>query len=387
MEYGLSARNLDIRERARAIAREVTAKHAAEHDRAYTVPLETMRALHRDGLIGLCIDRALGGEGTGLISGVEPQAYLLVIEELGRADMSAAHCYQVHAHTCQTISAIGTDEQKRRYLRPALERGELFSFTVSEPGRTARVNLVSEAAPDGDGYRLNGVKSFATLASVAEWNVIGVNMAGLAPADAITLMMVPRGARGLEIDEAWWRPTGMRGAVSPKLDLKDLYVPAADVLREPGFYPKSQIGSRWHLGFAANHLGAAQGLLDFAVDYLPQRGTANNPHAQRALGEMRLNIAASRHLLYRAAEMWAGAGEPGKEVYSLMAKSHAIATAEWMANEIIRITGSSALLESHPLHRMIRDIHVHSTHANLHNTAQTIGRDLLALEIDVTQQQ
>jgi alkylation response protein AidB-like acyl-CoA dehydrogenase len=351
--------------------------------------METLKALHEAGILKICVDKSLGGDGTGMLNGADPLAYLLVIEELGRVDMSAAHCFQVSAHTCQLISAAGTADQKERYLGPVISDGALFSWTGSEPGRTARgqYNLQSDAKRADGGYVLNGVKNFATLANKASWNVIAVTVEGLPSPDNFMLVMVPAGAKGFEIDESWWRPTGMRGAVSPKLLLENLHVEDRDVIQEPGFYPKSQFGARLHLAFGANHLGAAQGIYDFAVGYLPKRGTANSPHSQRSLGEMRMRIEAARQLIYRAAEMWDGEAEPGAAEYSLMAKLFAIGTAEWMITEAIRIVGSTALLEEYPLHRVARDIHVHSTHANLHHTAQSIGRGALAMEFDPTEQQ
>lgn len=389
MTDGLTSFQQNVRGNARTIAREVAAMFAAKHDADYTVPMETMGALQDAGLLKLCIDRRLGGDGTGMLTGVDPLAYLLVVEELGQADMSAAHCFQVDAHTCQMLTAAGTDDQKERYLRPAMERVSLFSWTGSEPGRTARGQyaLASDARRSKDGYVLNGVKNFGTLANKADWNVIAVTIPNMPSPDNFLLVMVPKGAKGFEIDEAWWRPTGMRGAVSPKINLHDVEVPDRDVIQGPGFYPKSQFGARLHLGFAANHLGASQGLFDFAVEYLPKRGTAGNPHSQRAIGEMRMQIEAARRMVYTAARMWEGAPRPGAAEYSLMAKLFAISTAEWMVNETIRIVGSTALLEQYPLHRFARDIHVHSTHANLHNTAQAIGRAALQMKFDPTEQQ
>jgi len=98
-------------------------------------------------------------------------------------------------------------------------------------------------------------------------------------------------------------------------------------------------------------------------------------------------IEAARNMIYTAARMWEGTPRSGAAEYSLMAKLFAISTAEWMVNETIRILGSTALLEQYPLHRFARDIHVHSTHASLYNTAQAIGRAALQLQFDPTEQQ
>lgn len=379
----------EVKEMAREITLKTVLPNAEKHDRNYSMPLEMLQELFRSGLLALCAPKQIGGKGTGVMQGIDPLAFLLIIEEIGRVDMAASHCFQVHSHSAQFLSFGGTEEQVARWFEPTMTSGGIFSWTGSEPGRTARgqYNLQSEAKRTKDGYVLNGIKNYGTNASIGSWNIISVSTEGLDPVNGFLMVMVPKGAKGLTVDEAWWRPTGMRAAVSPKLVLENLEVPDRDVLVGPGYYPRCQAGSRWHLGFGANHLGAAQGLLDFSVEYLPKRGTSASPHSQRSLGDMRMRIAAARALLYQAAEAWAGPDIRAAEELSLMAKTVCIGVAEWMVNETIRIVGTTALLETFPLHRIIRDIHVHSTHANLDNTAQTLGKALLGMSIDTTQQQ
>jgi alkylation response protein AidB-like acyl-CoA dehydrogenase len=371
------------------VARSVTAQYAAQHDRDYSMPMETMAALKDAKLLTISAPKRLGGQETGMVNMVDPLAFLLVVEELARVDMSAAHCFQVHSHTSQLLSYAGTTEQQDRWFAPTFERGGILSWTGGEPGRTARgqYSMQSEATRKTDGFALNGIKQYGTNASVGSWNVVSVSLPNMDPAAGFLMVLIPHDAKGFEVDESWWRPTGMRACVSPKLILKDLFVPDQDILQGPGFYPKSKLGARWHLGFATSHLGAAQGMLDFAVDYLPKRGTAANPHSQRAIGEMTMRMAAARNMVYQAAALWQAQKIAEAEQYSLMAKLYAISTAEWMINETIRIVGSTALLETFPLNRMIRDVHVHSTHANLHNTAQSIGKAVLGMSYDATEQQ
>jgi len=376
--------------KAREIAQQVVLPHSERHDREYSVPTEMIKAMFDSGLLNLCVPRELGGQGTGVLQGVDPLAFLLVIEEIGRVDMAASHVFQVHAHSCQMLAFGGNKEQAARWFEPTVKSGAVFSWTGSEPGRTARgqYKMISEAKRHNGGYLLNGIKNFGTNASIGDWNIVSVGTEGMDPVEGFLMVLVPKGAKGFNVDESWWRPTGMRCCVSPKLTLENLEIPDRDVLVGPGYYPKCQAGSRWHLGFGANHLGAAQGLLDFTVGYLPKRGTTSNPHSQRSIGDMRMRIAAARALLYQAAQLWASRDNvKAAEELSLMAKTVCIGVAEWMVNETIRVVGTTALLETFPLPRMIRDIHVHSTHANLDNTAQSLGKALLGMSYDPTQQQ
>lgn len=374
---------------AREIANTVVKSTAEKHDREYSMPDEMLKTMHESGLLKLCIPKEHGGDGTGVMNGKDPLAFLLVIEEIGRIDMAASHTFQVHSHSCQMLAHGGTKEQLERWYAPTFSKGSILSWTGSEPGRTARghYNLVSEAKRKGNAYVLNGIKNYGTNASVADWNIVTVATEGMDPVEGFLMVMIPKGAKGFEVDQSWWRPTGMRACVSPKLVLENVEVPDRDVVVGPGYYPKCQAGSRWHLGFGANHLGAAQGLLDFTVEYLPKRGTAGSPHSLRSIGEMRMRIAAARALLYEATELWATDRIKEAEEASLMAKTVCIGVAEWMVNETIRVVGTTALLETFPLPRMIRDIHVHSTHANLDNTAQTLGKALLGMTYDAAQQQ
>ena len=379
----------ELRVKAAEVAREVVAPNAAKCDENYAIPEEMLRALHEVGLLQLNVPKELDGGGSNIILGTDPLASLIVIEELGRADMGSAHCFQVHSNAVQMLTVAATPEQQERYFRSVVEKGSVISWTATEPGGTARghYSMQTSATPDGDDLVLNGVKTYATLASVADWNLIHAGLPDLPVPENMIMMMVPKGAKGLEVDDAWWRPLGMRAAVSPRLELKDLRIPAADIIQEPGFYARDSYGSHWHLAFGASHLGAADGIVDFICEYLPKRGTSESPHSQRAIGEMRMAIEAARSLLYRAAVLWEQGDRAKAEEFSLMAKLFAISTAENTAKEAIRVCGSTALFENFPLSRQIRNIHVQSTHANLYNTAQSIGRAQLEFEYDPANQQ
>ena len=297
MNFDLYESHTRLRDTAREIAEGVFALNAAKHDQDYSMPMEALAACRDGGLLKRRIPGELGGRRASILNGGNPFAHLAVIEEFGRVDMSTAHCFQVHACTSQLLSAAGTREQEKRWFAPVAESGALLSWAGSEPGWTMRghLNLVSEVkATSAGAYVLDGVKNYSTKVTEAAWNVIAVSVAGMPSPQNFLLVLVPKGANGLQVDASWWRPTGMRAAVSPKLTLMNVQVPAEDVLQEPGFYPVCGYGSPWHLGFAANHLGAAQGSFDFTIDYLPKRGTTGNPHSQRAVGEMRMKIAAGQ---------------------------------------------------------------------------------------------
>lgn len=388
-QVSLSPEHERLRGLAAEVAQGVVAPNAAKHDADYSLPTEMLKALHAAKLLELSVPKALGGGGVNIVLGQDPLAYLLVLEQLGKADMASTHCYQVHLHAVQMLAVGATPEQQKRYFEPVVEAGEVISWTATEPGGTARghYSMLTRAQPTADGLEVSGEKTYGTLASCAHYTLYHASLPDRPIPQDMIMFMVPRGAAGVTVDESWWRPLGMRAAVSPRVVLDRVKVPAADVIQDGGFYARDNYGSRWHLAFGAAHLGTAAGILEFAADYLPKRGTAANPHSQRSLGDMRMQIEAARSLLYQAAGYWAQGDIKRAEEFSLMAKLFAMSTAEWITTEAIRVAGSSALFETHPLSRQIRNIHVQSTHANLHNTAQTIGRALMGLDFDPANQQ
>src|SRR4249920_2884070 len=136
---------------------------AAENDRSGRFPREIMSGLGDLGALGVFVPEAYGGAGFDHVS------YALAVEEVSAACGATGACYSAHASlVCWPILALGTEDQRRRYL-PKLASGEwLGSFALSEPGVGSDAGgLATTARRSGDGYVLNGSKNFITNAPYA----------------------------------------------------------------------------------------------------------------------------------------------------------------------------------------------------------------------------
>ena len=137
--------------------------HAADWDREHRFPQDVFRKLADLGLMGVCVPEEDGGAGADFIS------YVLVLEELSRADAGVGVTVAVHTSACTLpILAFGTDEQRRRFV-PPLARGEtLGAFALTEPDSGSDAGaLRTTAAPEGHGWRLRGTKQWITNGSHA----------------------------------------------------------------------------------------------------------------------------------------------------------------------------------------------------------------------------
>ena len=125
------------------------------------------------------------------------------------------------------ISALGTDQQKALYYPEIVDDGKLFGSWGSEPetrgGSAFRHTTIT---PDGEGYVLNGVKHFCTMAGGAHRYMIHCNAQNTTdPIGSQLLALIPHDVAGLSQLDVW-NTLGMRGTVSPsmKLDLSLIHI-------------------------------------------------------------------------------------------------------------------------------------------------------------------
>src|SRR5581483_9437257 len=158
VDFDLSPEQKEIQSLAREFARQEIEPHAADWDRDHTFPRDVFAKLAELGLMGTCIPTEYGGAGTDFLS------YILVLEELSRADAGVGVTVAVHTSAVTLpILAFGTDEQRARFV-PPLARGEAlgaFALTESEAGSDAG-SLRTRADADGDGWRITGAKQWIT---------------------------------------------------------------------------------------------------------------------------------------------------------------------------------------------------------------------------------
>src|ERR671936_1618889 len=128
MDFGLSEEQREIQALAREVAKEKIEPNAGEWDREHRFPHELLPELAELGLLGVCVPDEYGGAGADFLS------YILVLEELSRADAGVGVTVAVHTSAVTLpLVAFGSDEQKARFV-PPLARGEhLGAFALTEP--------------------------------------------------------------------------------------------------------------------------------------------------------------------------------------------------------------------------------------------------------------
>jgi alkylation response protein AidB-like acyl-CoA dehydrogenase len=354
VDFEPSAEQQEVQRLARDFARREIEPHAAEWDREHRFPREVFTKLAELGLMGTCVPEEYGGAGADFLS------YILVLEELSRADAGVGVTVAVHTSAVTLpLLAFGTDEQRSRFV-PPLARGEqLGAFALTEPEAGSDAGALRTAAePEGDGWRIDGAKQWITNGRYAGTFLLFARTDRSTP-----------GARGVSafiLDGEHVRITrdeeklGLNSSATNVLVVEGAVVGRDRLLHEEGkgFRVAMETLDGGRIGIAAQAVGIAQAAFDVAREYAKERYTFGKPIAehqaiQAKLADMATEIDAARLLVYRAATL-KDRGKPVTEA-GAKAKLFASETARRQTGEAIQILGGYGYTKEFPVERYYRD--------------------------------
>jgi alkylation response protein AidB-like acyl-CoA dehydrogenase len=342
----LSHEQREIRDLARRFADEEIAPHAGAWDREHRFPREVFGALGELGLMGACVPVEHGGAGADFL------AYVLVLEELSRADAGVGVTVAVHTSAgTLPILAHGTAEQVQRLVPPLAQGHELAAFALTESGSGSDAGAMLTRAADG---RLTGTKQWITNGSYAHTFTVFAK-----DPDKASAFVVRRGAEGFSVT----REEEKMGLNSSST--ADLAFDGTPAERLGGAGGGMRIalstldGGR--IGIAAQAVGIAQAALDVATAYAKERHAFGRPLGgfgaiQQKLADMQTEVEAARALVWRAARL-KEAGRP-HTVEGAQAKLYASRVARHWTGEAIQVLGGYGYTREFPAERYYRDAKV-----------------------------
>jgi len=356
VDFELAAEQREIQAVARDFAAAEIEPHAAEWDRAHGFPRSLLERLGELGLLGVCVPEEHGGAGADFLS------YILVLEELSRADAGVGVTVAVHTSACTLpLLAFGTDEQRARFV-PPLARGEAIGcFALTEPGSGSDAGaLLTSAERVGGGWHVRGSKQWITNAS------LGGTVLLFARTDPST-----RSARGVSafvLDTAQVEITrteeklGLNSSATNDIAV-DAVVEDDRMLGElhHGFRIAMSTLDGGRIGIAAQAVGIAQAAYDVARGYALEREAFGHrigdyQAIQHKLANMSMEIDAARLLTLRAAWL-KDQGRPHTEA-GAKAKLFASEMARRQTAEAIQVLGGYGYTKEFPVERYYRDAKV-----------------------------
>jgi alkylation response protein AidB-like acyl-CoA dehydrogenase len=354
VHFALTDDQREIQGLAREIAREEIEPHAADWDREHTFPRDLYSKLAELGLMGVCVPEEYGGAGADFLS------YILVLEELSRADAGVGVTVAVHTSAATLpILGFGTDEQKSRFV-PPLARGELIgSFALTEPDSGSDAgSLRTKAERDGDGWVITGRKQWITNGGLGGTIVLFARTdPESAGARGVSAFVVD----GSQVEAAdSGEKLGLHSSTTVDLVIDAVRVDADRLLHEErkGFTVAMATLDGGRIGIAAQALGIAQAAYELSRAYALERRQfgkriADFQAIQWKLADMSTQIDAARLLVYRAAWL-KQQGLPHTEE-GAKAKLFASEVARRQTGEAIQILGGYGYTKEFAAERYYRD--------------------------------
>lgn len=330
------------------------------------------------GLTGLSVSKEYGGGGHGALTTA------LALEAFGRSCEDNGLVFSVAAHLLAgavPLQIFGNTSQKSSYL-PDLCSGQAIAalaMTEASSGSDAYA-LESRAAAvgSGDGYRLNGRKTWITNAPVADLLIVGALDEATESSSAVSAFLVRGEAQGVRRGDA--EPmVGLHTAAVGDVELEDVQLGSDALLGRPGggsaVFQTAMDWERTCL-FAA-HVGTVERLLNQTVRFVKQRqrgGRRLSSHQAIAhqLADLKMQLEAARLLVYRAAwQIDRGRSATQQASIAKLFASHTLLEA---AVRTLRLHGGDGLRRGGPLERTYRD----AVAATLYSGTSEIQRNLIA---------
>jgi len=391
IDFSLTEEQRAVRKTAREFARNEVDPVAREHEESGEWPEEVWRKAVDAGLIGASIPEEYGGAGMGAVEGT------IFAEEIAYADAGMLAAIGTEFGT-RMIAEYGSEAQKE-WILEGVASGELIGAmgnTEPEHGsdaasietsakkvdgeRTTTSPAVPEAAEDGGEYVIDGVKTFITHGSIADY-VLTMCRTGEEGHGGISAIVVETDRDGFEV-ESDIHKMGWNASDTAQLRYDGVRVPEENLVgyENTGFYQLMEFFEQERVGIAAQALGIAQRCLDEAMDYVGERTQFDRElqefqAVQHDIADMAVKVENARSLTYRAAAKLDAGEKPTK--LASMAKLYASEVAEEVASDAMQLHGGNGYTRDYPVERQYR-------HAKLYQIgegASAIQRNIIAGEL------
>ncbi|UVL09344.1 SfnB family sulfur acquisition oxidoreductase [Pseudomonas rhodesiae] len=343
-------------------------RYSAQRDRERRLPWPELDAFSRSGLWGISVPKAFGGAGVSNVTLAK------VIALIAQADASLGQIPQNHFYALEVLRVNGSTAQQQRLYAEVLA-GQRFGNALAELGTKTAHDRVTALTRDGDGFRINGRKFYATGALYAQRIPTSV----VDEHGVQQLAFVPRDSQGLNVIDDW-SGFGQRTTGSGSVMFDNVWVAAQDVVPfQSAFERPTTVGPLAQILHAAIDTGIARAAFEDALHFVRTKTrpwidatsdkASEDPLTLKSFGHLSVRLHATEALLERAGE-YLDRAQADSSAEHVAAASIAVAEARALSTEIslaagstlFELAGSQATLAEHGLDRHWRNARVHTLH-------------------------
>ena len=324
-------------------------------------PLELFPKMGSLGYLCVRYSTKYGAAGMGKVS------ECILVEELARMSGGIASAIMVHNGLgTAIIYEFGSEEQKQRFLVPAIRGVKVSAFGLTEPNAGSDAAAVeTRAVKTGKGYVLNGSKIFITNGTICDY-VLAVTYTDKSkgPRGGVSVFIVEKGTPGFRVARKFQK-LGNRPSETGELVFEDCPVPRENLVGEEGrgfpYVIANLSGGR--IAHCFRSLGVAQAAYEASLKYSQERVQFGQPIAkfqatQFKLARMAMELEAARWLGFRAGYMFDQGQRSIKE--AAMAKLFASEVVLRITSEAMQIHGGYGYMLDSPVQRYFRDARLYT---------------------------
>ncbi len=344
-----------FRKTVRDFCEKELAPHALEWDEAGIFPREVFRKAAEIGALGVNYPESVGGAGG------DYWHVVVLAEELVRSLNSGVNMALLVQAQMATplLHQVGTDEQKKLFLAPALAGEKIAALGISEPDAGSDVaSLKTTARRQGDDYVINGAKMWITNGTRADFITLAVRTGGPGYG-GISLVTFPTDVKGFSVSRKLEK-VGNLASDTALLFFEDCRIPVRFLLGEEnqGFHHVMVNFQGERLVAAVGAVSGMQQLIDDSLRYGNERGAFGKPLIKFQVWKHRFvdhltAVEAARWLTYRACDLFAR-GEPAVKEIS-MAKLFAGDLIQKVVYDCMQFHGGMGYVTETPVARAFRD--------------------------------
>ena len=358
MDFALNEEQRAVYDMARSFSDDNIAPHAIKWDETGHFPVDVIKQAGQLGMAGIYVKEDVGGSALSRLDAT------LIFEALAYGCPSIGSFISIHNMCSWMIDQFGNEQQRQKWL-PKLTSMELIcSYCLTEPGSGSdAAALTTKAEFEGNGWKLNGSKSFISGGNTSDLYLTMARTGGEG-SKGVSAILVENPSEGLSFG-ANEKKMGWRAQPTSLVQFDDCKVPADHLIGEEGkgfSYAMAGLdGGR--LNIAASALGAAQCALDKSLQYMKERKAFGKSISefqalQFRIADMETELAAARVFLRQAA--WkVDTGASDKTKYCAMAKRFVTDVAFDVANQALQLHGGYGYLSDYGIEKIVRDLRVH----------------------------
>jgi len=345
-----------FRKTVRQFAENELLPHQKEWEESGDVPRSVFKKAGDLGLLGVHYPEEVGG------SGGDYWFEVCLVEEMMRSRMNGL--VMDILVTCgiatPVINKIGSPEQKKEFLMPAIKGDKIGALGITEPsGGSDVAALKTTAKKVGADYVINGAKTFITNGGRADFITLAARTGGEGY-KGISLILFPTDTSGFKVGRKL-KKLGNYCSNTVELSFENCKVPARNLLGEEnnGFYYIMENFQGERLGAAIMAVAHMEIMLEDAIRYGSERQAFGKPLAKMQVwrhkfAERMTQVAAAKQLTYHACDLFNRGEEALREIS--MAKLYACDLACQVAYDCLQIHGGYGYMEEYDIARANRDL-------------------------------